>query len=115
MRKNCDQPIVKAYSAEILDKISKKIGGKQQQREVICASNNYIGVVTQFIPYTLNNIKFLTFPQSLYTLTQTLLGFQHLYPRTGPVHITQKMLALTLTGDIKVWINEDFSQNHPTN
>lgn len=71
-------PIVRTYSAEILEKVSKKgvtnrgSGGEGNggggTGGGICASNNHIGVVTESIPFTLADLPQLTFPESLYIL-----------------------------------------------
>ena len=44
MRSRADEPIVKAYSAAVLEKVSKR--NSKEVSGGICASNNHIGVVT---------------------------------------------------------------------
>ena len=37
-----------------------------------------------------------------------------MFKKVGPVNVTAKMIGINIDGEVKAWINEDFSKNYPT-
>lgn len=61
---------------------------------------------------TLNLRKNPRMVKSLAAKTSEIVtGFDYLFRRFGSFAITEEMIGLTELGVVKVWINEDFSQN----
>ncbi|MDP5008149.1 MAG: hypothetical protein NWQ13_03970, partial [Glaciimonas sp.] len=41
-------------------------------------------------------------------------GYETAYNRTGPMWVNDRMFGFTPEGYSKVWVNEDFANNHPS-
>ena len=47
-------------------------------------------------------------------LSECLRGFDDCYAKVGGFEVTQQMIGLNNRGHVKVWLNENFPNNHPT-
>ena len=88
--------------------------GESENRGGALNPLNEYKAVTERIPYNLNNIPQLTFPQSLYVLDSSLEGHQHLYSHVGPYDINRNMIGFTPDGRNKNWFNENYGINYPS-
>jgi hypothetical protein len=61
--------------------------------------------MTERIMQALADAPQVSFPEALYVMSESLLGFSELYNRVGPFEITDKMIGLTPKGFVKVWMN----------
>ena len=55
----------------------------------------------------------MTFSQAIYILSESLRGFKECYDKIGPFELNDRMIGLNKEGSVKVWLNENFSSNHP--
>lgn len=72
-----------------------------------------MGIVTEPISRTLENTPQLTFSESLYVLEEALKGFEYAESQCEPFLVNEKMIGFTPQGKVKVWVNNDFTKNHP--
>jgi hypothetical protein len=70
-------------------------------------------VLTERIPLRLNELPQVTFQESVYVLTESLRGYKDCYNKLGPFEVTSEMIGINNDGEIKVWVNPDFAENHP--
>jgi len=49
----------------------------------------------------------------MYVLSHSLKYFKQLYGRLGYLEPTDKLICFNWKGELKVWVNEDLSANHP--
>jgi hypothetical protein len=42
-----------------------------------------------------------------------LRGFEDLYERAGAFEVTDKMIGVNTRGEPRVWLNENYAENHP--
>lgn len=70
-------------------------------------------VVTEHIPHRLASAPQLTYPESLYTLDRSLEGYENAYNKCGPMWVNDNMIGYNRHGEAKVWVNENFADNHP--
>jgi len=70
--------------------------------------------VTERIPHRLAGAPQLTYPESLYVLDRALEGFETAYEKAGPMRVNDRMIGFNNQGQAKVWVNENFEQNHPS-
>lgn len=73
----------------------------------------YMTTITEHIPKRLAEVPQLTFGESLYVLDRSLEGYETAYNKCGPMYVNDKMIGFTPEGYAKVWVNEDFANNHP--
>jgi len=64
-----------------------------------------INVFSERIEYRLGELPQLTFAESLQFLKQTLLSFEVIYHKMGPLHINAELIGINDLGEIKVWVN----------
>lgn len=65
------------------------------------------------MPYRLEDLPQLTFPESLLVLRESTRAYEFIFPKSGPFHVTDQMIGLNQDGHIKSWINPDWSKNYP--
>lgn len=73
-----------------------------------------MAVITERIPHRLVDAPQLTYPESLYVLDRSLEGFETAYDKCGPMRVNDRMIGFNNEGHCKVWVNEDFANNHPS-
>lgn len=56
----------------------------------------------------------LTYPETLYVLDRALEGYEVAYQKCGPMRVNDRMIGFNNQGQTKVWVNEDFANNHPS-
>ena len=78
-----------------------------------CDSQNNAKVITERIPYTLNNFLSLKTSESNIVLYNALRGFNDISKIVVPATITEKMIGFSSLGQTKVWVNENFGMNYP--
>jgi hypothetical protein len=71
--------------------------------------------LTERIPVLLNGIGKLNKQDSLVVLFNSLRGFNDISRIIVPGSISDKMIGFTKEGQTKVWINENFGMNYPSN
>lgn len=101
-RKN--QPsIVRCLGAESL----------QAKNKTMCGNEQTLKVLTERIPKRWSELPQLTFPETLYGLNESLKGFEDLHNKAGVFDIGSNMIGVNNNGEVKVWLNENFAENHP--
>lgn len=71
-------------------------------------------MITERIPHRLAEAPQLTYPETLYTLDRALEGYEVAYDKSGPMRVNDQMIGFNNEGRCKVWVNEDFANNHPS-
>ena len=74
-----------------------------------------MNVITEHIPHRLSHAPQLTYPESLYVLDRSLEGYENAYNKCGPFLVNDNMIGFNKQGEAKVWVNENFANNHPSN
>lgn len=74
-----------------------------------------IDVINERIPHRLAGAPQLTFEESLYVLDRSLEGYEHAYNQCGPFVVDDSMIGFTPEGEARVWVNNNFADNHPVN
>jgi hypothetical protein len=49
----------------------------------------------------------------LYTLSRALRGYHEIVKKLGPSPVSASMIGITAQGFVKVWINDNWAENHP--
>lgn len=107
-RKTQDLPLVRIVSVEVRD--AAPAGGFCQGGVL-----NLSAIVrTERIQQTLADAPQISFPEALYVLSESVIGYRELYNKVGPFEITDRMIGFTPQGFVKVWMNENFGLNHPS-
>jgi hypothetical protein len=86
----------------------------KKQKKVENDPYNHIAVITERIPHRLVDCPQLTYPESLYVLDRALEGYETGYEKCGSFRVNDRMIGLNNEGHCKVWVNEDFANNHPS-
>lgn len=55
----------------------------------------------------------ITFPDYLYILRESLIGFQAIVERFGYVCVNDGMIGINRQGKVRVWCNSKYEKNHP--
>lgn len=79
----------------------------------MCGNQRNVKVIYERMSYRLRDCPFLTFQQFLYVLCEALRGFGECYTKVGEFQINDGMIGINSKGFIKVWLNENFGENHP--
>jgi hypothetical protein len=80
----------------------------------MCGNQQVVKVLTERIPKRLSQIKKMAYPECLCLLIESLRGFEDLFLRAGSFELTDKMIGINSRGEPKVWLNENYAENHPT-
>jgi hypothetical protein len=51
--------------------------------------------------------------EALYLLSEAFRGYDDLYSKVGEFEVTDRMVGLNPQGQVRVWLNENFADNHP--
>lgn len=114
-RRETNEPLVAAYGSELLvpEKAPKGEKKDKKDKKVKKDPYNHLVVITERIPHRLADAPQLTEAESLYVLDRSLQGFETAYEKCGPMGVNDRMIGFNNEGHCKVWVNEDFSSNHP--
>lgn len=122
-RRDTKSPLVASYGSEKLTfdqvkpLIAHQITGKDEKErkknEKEFKKRVYLSTITEHIPKRLAEVPQLTFGESLYVLDRSLEGYETAYNKCGPMYVNDRMIGFTPEGHAKVWVNEDFANNHP--
>lgn len=86
---------------------------ERENSNYICAGTEVVRVKTERIPYRLSEIQNISLAETFYILQETLVGFKTIFEKYGPIRIDDNMVGVTPDGRVKVWLNENFANNHP--
>lgn len=86
---------------------------QKEDSQLLCQGKEFLIVRTERIPYRLSEMNNLSFPETLYILRETAVGFRTITDFFGPVMITDEMIGFTPDHRVKVWLNEEFAYNTP--
>lgn len=111
-RRDTKAPLVRAYDSAVLEPKKESKDSKQKKEK---DPNVYMNVITEHIPHRLSQAPQLTYPESLYVLDRSLEGYENAYNRCGPSLVNDNMIGFNRQGEAKVWVNENFANNHPSN
>jgi hypothetical protein len=109
-RKDTTVPFVNAYGAEVITPNQPPPSDKSKAKDPL----THMVVATERIPHRLVNCPQLTYPETLYTLDRSLEGYDVAYQRCGPMRVNDRMIGFNNQGECKVWVNENFANNHPS-
>lgn len=109
-RRETKAPLVSAYGSELL--IPEKV--PKGEKKTKADPYNHLLAVTERIPHRLADAPQLTYPESLYTLDRSLEGYETAYDKCGPFRVNDRMIGFNPEGRCKVWVNENFANNHPS-
>ena len=76
-----------------------------------CGSQRLVRVMTEKIMTNLSNINNLNGQDQLKVLFHALKGFNCTNKRVGPCTIDPTLIGINDKGEIKVWVNENYSLN----
>lgn len=109
-RRESKLPFVSAYGSELLklEKPPKTKGAKSEPADPY----SHLAVITERIPHRLVDAPQLSYPESLYVLDRALEGYEAAYEKAGPMRVNDRMIGFNNQGECKVWVNEDFANNH---
>jgi len=79
----------------------------------ICSNVRGAIVYVQHIPIRLTDITDIPLPDSLYMVKCSLLGFKKLFEKLGYFNAIEEHIGIDREGHVRVWLNADFSRNHP--
>lgn len=115
-RKETKLPFVSAYGSEVLDFQKPTEQQKKDKNTLQTLQDPYehLAVITERIPHRLSQAPQLTYAESLYVLDRALEGYETAYHKVGPFRVNDNMIGFNSQGQAKVWVNEDFAQNHPS-
>lgn len=116
-RNETKTPFVAAYGSEVLEFQKPTAEQKKDAQTAQSLKDPYthMAVITERIPHRLAGAPQLTYPESLYVLDRALEGYETAYHKVGPFRVNDQMIGFNNQGEAKVWVNEDFAQNHPSN
>lgn len=86
------------------------LGDSQRQ---LCGNEQTYKVVTERIPRRLSDLPVVPQREALYLLSEALRGYDDLYSKVGEFEVTDRMVGLNPQGQVRVWLNENFADNHP--
>jgi hypothetical protein len=95
--------LVEVYSASLLATSSPKCFSYERT----------IKVLTEHIPFRLPDFSELKLNDCMYIINRALRYFKILYDRLGYFEITEGMFCFNYKGELRVWINDNLSANHP--
>lgn len=58
-------------------------------------------------------IEDIPYPDSLYVMLSALDGFSKIVGKVGYFDVHENMIGINKQGEVKVWLNDDLSQNYP--
>jgi hypothetical protein len=77
-----------------------------------CARNaDLYDIVTEHLPYRLSSFRALSRPEMIFIFHECLNGYQQLHSFSRACTPTANMVGITSTGEVKVWVNENWSDN----
>lgn len=79
----------------------------------MCGSTQVIRVAVERTVARWGDLGELSFPETLYALSESIRGFDDCFSRIKLFEITNRMIALNSKGAVRVWLNENFADNHP--
>lgn len=77
-RKNQNDALVKVYAAQFM----------KSSEATMCGNHRNIKVITEHIPYRLEQFTLLTLPESLYVISEAIRGFSVCHEKVGKFMIT---------------------------
>ena len=72
-----------------------------------------VKVITELILMRWKDHMIMSFEEIEYALREALRGFKMLSEKFGPFTITHRMIGFNVSGNVKVWMNENFAVNRP--
>jgi hypothetical protein len=102
-RKSQEDALVAVFAVEEL----------KASQATMCGNQQNVKVIYESIPRRYCDLPQLTFPETVYALSEALRGFRECYSKVGVFEINDRMLGLNSKGHLKVWLNEYFAENHP--
>ena len=79
----------------------------------LCGNRDMLKVMVESIPLRASDLHNLSFEESLYMLSESIRGFDDCYSKVGSFDIVEQMIGINKKGYVKVWLNENFAENHP--
>lgn len=79
----------------------------------LCGQQKHLKVLTQRIPYTLEDITNLEFSEAMILLYTCLNNFSKTYHMFGGFTVYEKLIGFDAQGNIKLWVHENLSINQP--
>jgi hypothetical protein len=79
----------------------------------LCGNRDVLKVMVERIPIKGHQLKRLSFPEGVYMLSESLRGYEDCYSKVGTFSISDQMMGLNPSGQVKVWLNDNFAENHP--
>ena len=61
----------------------------------------------------MSDYKDIPYPDNLYCMMAMLNGYQKLSDKVGGFPVSERQVLIDENGEVRVWINPDFSKNHP--
>jgi hypothetical protein len=89
------------------------VQNQKNSESSICGNTQVLRVVIERIPLRYKDLPQLPFREVLYALSESIRGFDDCFTKIGSFEITSKMIGINLKGKVKVWLNENFANNHP--
>ena len=80
----------------------------------MCGDRDCLKVMTESIPIRGPDIRPLSSKEGMYMLSECLRGYNDCYNKVGAFEVNDRMMGLNKNGHVKVWLNEEWAQNHPT-
>ena len=81
--------------------------------EGVCNGGHKLLVTNERIPLRLSEVSGINFQDSITVIYSALIGFHAIHEVEGYVTVTDEMIGFTPDHRVKVWLNENFSENHP--
>lgn len=78
-----------------------------------CGNTQMLRVVVERIIVRLRDLPQLPLPASLYLLSEAIRGYSVCFKMMGQFEITNRMIGVNGKGHVKVWLHENFAENHP--
>lgn len=78
-----------------------------------CGNTQMLKVVVERIVSRLKDLPQLQLPASLYVLSEAIRGYSVCFKMMGHFELTSRMIGVNGRGHVKVWLNENFAENHP--
>ena len=83
-RKNQNNALVSCYGVEAV----------KAKTTTMCGNQQNLKVLTERIPKRWPTLPQITFPETVYALSESLKGFEDLYNKAGPFEVNPNMIGL---------------------
>lgn len=84
-----------------------------RHKKQFCSTHYAADVYLEHCRARMSDYKDIPYPDNLYCMMAMLNGYQKLSDKVGGFPVSERQVLIDENGEVRVWINPDFSKNHP--